>query len=957
MKRARVYLSFVALMSVFAALVPAYASSDITVYDLTADRVYQRDIGGTTKDIVLSGTYSGTRPTSVQARVVESGTNIEVLTWTTLTSANFSGGNWSGILNDVPQGGMYNIQVRDGGNTGVYQNKTNSWAVGIVVGLAGQSNAVCWYNTAYGGDTSLTADPLLFYYNGSWSHPTNIANGAIAFGNRIIEATGIPVGIILGAANSSGLTIDPYWAGYWLGPLYSNFISLVSGAGGICEYIVFIQGETDGSAGVSYSSYKAGLATLFSLFKTDIDPDIKMLISILGREAAYACTDAQWEAIINAQYDACADPNNKGMFVGATNRDNGLGSANVHWDVDGYTNNGERIAQTILYLNGYESYYRGPYISGLNKVDSTHVDVTITHRGGTDFTPNSGITGFRVFEDGSSRAVLTAVRQNAQTIRLTTANIASGTISVDYQYGRNPDITGAVHDNSPLALPLEEGSITLDSIFITLPNVIGMSETRAESALQAVGLSVGSFNSIYSNTVQASFIISQNPPAGTLVSPGSSVDLTSSLGPVPAMMTVPNVVGMTQAAAENYLSSVALLATGTVSQVYSPSISAGYVISQNPAAGTTVATYSAVDLTVSLGPAPSNVIIPDVKDMSQAAAKSALTSAGLVIGTITQSYSSTVASGKVISQSPAAGVLSLAGTVVNLTISLGPQSTCYTTVPDVTQAIFREEAIATWLLNASGFQVTKVYERSFIVPSGLVTRTDPKIGTTLPCNSTVTLYISLGTHPAVMYTVPNVVGMTQANANSALTSAGLVTGTITQAYSSTVASGSVISQAPPSGASVASGTAVNLTVSQGPQTVTIPNVVGMTQANANSALTSAGLVTGTITQAYSSTVASGNVMSQSPMAGASSLAGTAVNLTVSLGPQPTRYTTVPNVTDAMFREEVIATWLLNAFGFQVTKVYEHSFIVPRGLAIRTNPPAGSVAPVNSAVTLVISSGW
>ena len=70
---------------------------------------------------------------------------------------------------------------------------------------------------------------------------------------------------------------------------------------------------------------------------------------------------------------------------------------------------------------------------------------------------------------------------------------------------------------------------------------------------------------------------------------------------------------------------------------------------------------------------------------------------------------------------------------------------------------------------------------------------------------------------ATTVTVPNVVGKTQAAASSALASALLTAGTITQAYSSTIASGNVISQSPASGTSVASGSAVNLTVSKGPQ--------------------------------------------------------------------------------------------------------------------------------------------
>ncbi len=206
------------------------------------------------------------------------------------------------------------------------------------------------------------------------------------------------------------------------------------------------------------------------------------------------------------------------------------------------------------------------------------------------------------------------------------------------------------------------------------------------------------------------------------------------------------------------------------------------------------------------------VTVPSVVGKTQAAAGSALTSAGLKAGTITQAYSSTVASGNVISQSPVSGTSVASGSAVNLTISKGPQP--------------------------------------------------------------------------VMRTVPNVVGKTQAAAGSALTSALLTAGTITQAYSSTVASGNVISQSPVSGTSVASGSAVNLTISRGPQPVmrTVPNVVGKTWAAAYSALTSAGLKMGTITAAYSSTVASGNVISQSPVSGTSVTSGSAVNLTISRGP-------------------------------------------------------------------------
>jgi PASTA domain-containing protein len=138
----------------------------------------------------------------------------------------------------------------------------------------------------------------------------------------------------------------------------------------------------------------------------------------------------------------------------------------------------------------------------------------------------------------------------------------------------------------------------------------------------------------------------------------------------------------------------------------------------------------------------------------------------------------------------------------------------------------------------------------------------------------------------VSVTVPNVVGLAQAAAQSALAGAGLSVGAVTTANSSTVPQGAVISQNPASGASVASGSAVALVVSLGPAPVTVlvPNVVGLAQAAAQSALTGAGLGLGTVTSANSATVPAGVVISQNPASGASVTQGSAVALVVSLGP-------------------------------------------------------------------------
>jgi beta-lactam-binding protein with PASTA domain len=140
------------------------------------------------------------------------------------------------------------------------------------------------------------------------------------------------------------------------------------------------------------------------------------------------------------------------------------------------------------------------------------------------------------------------------------------------------------------------------------------------------------------------------------------------------------------------------------------------------------------------------------------------------------------------------------------------------------------------------------------------------------------------TPPTDSISVPNVVGDSQSVATAALVGAGLTAGSVSTESSTTVSVGTVLSESPLAGTAVTAGTAVNLTVSSGPPQVVVPNVTGETQAAASSALTTAGLVLGTVTTASSILVAAGNVISESPVAGSSVAAGLAVSLTISSGP-------------------------------------------------------------------------
>jgi hypothetical protein len=85
-------------------------------------------------------------------------------------------------------------------------------------------------------------------------------------------------------------------------------------------------------------------------------------------------------------------------------------------------------------------------------------------------------------------------------------------------------------------------------------------------------------------------------------------------------------------------------------------------------------------------------------------------------------------------------------------------------------------------------------------------------------NAGATVTATFNSTGPVQVAVPNVVGMTQPAATSTITGAGLTVGTVSMQSSATVLSGSVISETPATGATVASGSAVNLVISSGSPT-------------------------------------------------------------------------------------------------------------------------------------------
>jgi beta-lactam-binding protein with PASTA domain len=136
---------------------------------------------------------------------------------------------------------------------------------------------------------------------------------------------------------------------------------------------------------------------------------------------------------------------------------------------------------------------------------------------------------------------------------------------------------------------------------------------------------------------------------------------------------------------------------------------------------------------------PAMVVVPNVAGDTQAAATTAITGAGLALGTVSTQSSATVTSGNVISETPAAGASVTKGSTVALAVSSGPAMVA---VPNV---VGDTQAAATTAITGAGLTVgTVTMQSSSTVSSGSVISETPAAGTSVASASAVALVVSTG---------------------------------------------------------------------------------------------------------------------------------------------------------------------------------------------------------------------
>src|SRR5918998_3082846 len=202
--------------------------------------------------------------------------------------------------------------------------------------------------------------------------------------------------------------------------------------------------------------------------------------------------------------------------------------------------------------------------------------------------------------------------------------------------------------------------------------------------------------------------------------------------------------------------------------------------------------------------------------------------------------------------------------------------------------------------------------------------------------------------PVEMETVPTVVGQDVAAAEAAITAAGFQVEKVVEPNEAPA--GQVFAQDPQGADEAEVGSKVTLSVSGGPETTPVPDVVNMTALEANQTLVAAGFLVNQV-PVEDDEVEEDHVVSQDPAANAPAAAGATITINVSAG---SRTVTVPGVAG---QSEGDARSTLNEAGLsKLTNPQQASSDVPEGTVIGTNPAEGQEVAPDQTITLLVSSG-
>jgi beta-lactam-binding protein with PASTA domain len=301
----------------------------------------------------------------------------------------------------------------------------------------------------------------------------------------------------------------------------------------------------------------------------------------------------------------------------------------------------------------------------------------------------AGVGGWYVYTKlqdqlGASKLVSVPFVES-QVERLAVQNITNAGLRAKVIRKHNLDVTtGHVYSQNPGAgEKIPRGNVV--TIFVsegvpqvTVPNVVGKTESEATSLLQARHLRFDT-HTVPSSQPEGT-VVAQQPGPGARVKENTVIRINVASGPQP--VGVPSVVGRSYGDALTELQAAGFAVRRIDVQSSEP---AETVVNQDPGPNTVQPKGSTVTLKVSKG--PSTTAIPDVTDLDQDTATATLRSAGFQVSVQTKDTVDPAQDGIVLGQIPRGGKQATVGSTVTIIVGVlvqQPTETTPTTPTDTT---------------------------------------------------------------------------------------------------------------------------------------------------------------------------------------------------------------------------------------------------------------------------------
>lgn len=255
---------------------------------------------------------------------------------------------------------------------------------------------------------------------------------------------------------------------------------------------------------------------------------------------------------------------------------------------------------------------------------------------------------------------------------------------------------------------------------ISVPSLVGMSQSEANKSLELLGLDLEIIEEVFSEDIPKGRVIASEPGGGGKISPDEKVGLILSKGQ--ERILIPRLNGLTPDVASAQLSSLGLT-VGEINEIFDMKIAAGYVIATEPKETMAVKRKTIVNLIISKG--VEQISLQSYVGKGGEQALSELTEMGFDVDAVYK-FSDSIFKGQVISQLPEKMESIGKGSKINLTISKGPE---FVFVPNV---LGKNKNDASLDLENLGLRVK-------IKGSGKVNNISPAIGAKVKQGAVITL--------------------------------------------------------------------------------------------------------------------------------------------------------------------------------------------------------------------------